>query len=165
MQKRTVPSSTFHRSQKLFWLPQVLSYFCASKSQPKIHRRVAQFQFNLHTHSEHYFYLPDSALIYDFIVAQKKFEKYNEEKKGEVRQLQKTQIEMQTWPVDGLTKLPRVGAVGGRIRCGASTCVCHSVCHNSKLKLCCLPIAIASRVFIWLPRFMPSACYELSRCR
>lgn len=61
------------------------------------------------------------------------------------------------------------GGADGRVeearRCGASTCVCHTVCHNSKLKLCCLPIAIASRVFIWLPRFMPSAWFSLSRCR
>lgn len=48
---------------------EVLSYFCTSKSQPKIlfSSLVSRFQFNLHTHSEHYFYLPDSALIYDFI--------------------------------------------------------------------------------------------------
>lgn len=123
---------------------------------------VAQILFNLHTHSELYFYLPDSALIYDFILVQNLGRKKRAEN-------QKLKCKRGHWTLPPawldqhllllllLHRLVLMLAAHAPARAPAwapAACVCDPVGHNSKLELCCLPIAgIASRVFIWLFRY------------
>lgn len=77
------------KSQKLFDCLKFYHIFAPANLNQRF--TVAQFLFNLHTHSELYFYLPDSALIYDFILVQ------NLNKKKTRRN---PKIEMQTWLLD-----------------------------------------------------------------
>jgi len=135
----------------------------------------------LHTEFEHYFYLPDSALIYDFIVKNAELRRtkdYEDDKDVDVNVVESEahgkSIEMQTWPVVAFRCPRRWVFWCSGVDPKPPLFVCTiAFGHNSKLELCCPPIARASRVFIWRlsfsqGRLVPSArgnCHVTGSCR